>query len=152
MMVSRPCVCYIPTNSFAVDGSGWIKVRSGNDEGLVPASYVELIPSSSLLANRPASSYSASSVSLSGSVHGSGPVSTALGMKKKGPAVAPKKGAKKLKYVEAMYEYEARTDLEHSMKSGEKFVLITKDSGDGWAEVEKGGVVKSVPANYIQEI
>ena len=135
------------------DGSGWIKVRLGHEEGLVPASYVEMIPSSSLLANRPASSYSASSVSLSGSMHG-GPTSLgpAPGAKKKGPAVAPKKGAKKLQYVEAMYDYEARTDMEHSMKLGEKFVLITKDTGDGWAEVEKGGAVKSVPANYIQEI
>jgi hypothetical protein len=110
-----------------------------------------MIPSASLLANRPASRNSASSVSLSGSTHGlpSGPV---IGGKKKGPAVAPKKGAKKLKYVEALYEYEARTDVEHSMKEGEKFILINKDSGDGWAEVEKGGVVKSVPANYIHEI
>ena len=110
-----------------------------------------MIPSASILANRPASSYSASSVSLSGSTHGSGP-SSGPAAKKKGPAVAPKKGAKKLKYVEAIYDYEARTDMEHGMRQGEKFVLITKDTGDGWAEVEKGGVVKSVPANYIQEI
>lgn len=99
------------------------------------------------MANRPTSSYSASSVSLSGSTHGA----SGLGMKKKGPAVAPKRGAKKLKYVEALYDYEARTDVEHSMQAGEKFVLINKDSGDGWAEVEKGGIVKSVPANYIQD-
>jgi hypothetical protein len=66
--------------------------------------------------------------------------------------VAPKRGAKKLQYVEAMYEYEARTELEHSMSAGERFVLISKDTGDGWAEVEKGGVTRSVPANYIQEV
>jgi hypothetical protein len=94
--------------------------------------------------NRPASSYSGSSVSISNSVAGS------AGVKKKGPAVAPKRGAKKLQYVKALYDYEARTDAEHSMSEGERFVLITKDTGDGWAEVEKGGVVKSVPANYIQ--
>jgi hypothetical protein len=52
--------------------------------------------------------------------------------KKQGPAVAPKRGAKKLKYVEAM--------------------LIKEDPGDGWAEVEKGGVTKSVPANYVQAV
>jgi hypothetical protein len=101
------------------------------------------------MAARPTSSYSASSASLSGSTHGA---SGSLGMKKKGPAVAPKRGAKKLKYVEALYDYEARTDVEHSMQAGERFVLINKDSGDGWAEVEKGGIVKSVPANYIQDI
>lgn len=72
--------------------------------------------------------------------------------KKKGPAVAPKRGAKKLKYVEALYDYEARSDAEHSMAEGERFVLVTRDSGDGWADVEKGGVRKSVPANYVSEV
>lgn len=119
-----------------------MKVRYAGEEGLVPASYVE-IPATT--PNRPASTYSNSSVSVAGSLN-------AAGAKKKGPAVAPKRGAKKLKYVEAMYEYEARSDAEHSMAEGERFVLINKGSGDGWAEVEKGGVVRSVPANYIQEV
>jgi hypothetical protein len=133
----------IPTSiNNLVDGSGWMKVRYAGEEGLVPASYVEILATTP---NRPASTYSNSSVSVAGSVN-------AAGAKKKGPAVAPKRGAKKLKYVEAMYEYEARSDAEHSMAEGERFVLINKDVGDGWAEVEKGGVVKSVPANYIQEV
>ena len=38
------------------------------------------------------------------------------------------------------------------MSEGERFVLVTKDAGDGWADVEKGGVRKSVPANYIGEV
>ena len=74
------------------------------------------------------------------------------GGKKKGPAVAPRRGAKKLKYVEALYEYAAQSDAEHSMAEGERFVLIKEDTGDGWAEVEKGGVTKSVPANYVQVV
>jgi hypothetical protein len=76
-------------------------------------------------------------------------IGTAAG-KKKGPAVAPRRGAKKLKYVEAAYDYAAQSDAEHSMAEGERFVLIKEDPGDGWAEVEKGGVVKSVPASYLQ--
>ena len=88
------------------------------------------------------SSYSSSSTSLAGSILG----------KKKGPAVAPKRGAKKLKYVEALYDYEPRSEAEWSMTEGERFVLISQDSGDGWADVEKGGVTKSVPANYIQDL
>jgi len=94
--------------------------------------------------NRPDSTYSASSASISGSVIAPG--------KKKGPAVAPKRGAKKLKYVEAMYEYTAQSDAEHSMKEGERFVLINMNAGDGWADVEKDGVIRSVPANYIQQV
>jgi hypothetical protein len=72
--------------------------------------------------------------------------------KKQGPAVAPKRGAKKLKYVEALYDYTAQSDAEHSMSEGERFVLIKEDPGDGWAEVEKGGMTKSVPANYVQAV
>ena len=36
------------------------------------------------------------------------------------------------------------------MVEGERFVLIKEDSGDGWADVEKNGITKSVPANYVQ--
>lgn len=38
------------------------------------------------------------------------------------------------------------------MVEGERFMLIKEDPGDGWAEVEKGGVTKSVPANYVQAV
>lgn len=72
--------------------------------------------------------------------------------KKKGPAVAPKRGAKKLKYVEALYDYESRSDAEWNMSEGERFILVNKNGGDGWADVEKVGITKSVPANYIQEV
>ena len=65
--------------------------------------------------------------------------------------MAPKRGGKKLKYVEALYDYEARSDQECSMVEGERFVVVRRDAGDGWAEVEKGGVVRSVPANYVRD-
>lgn len=79
-------------------------------------------------------------------------VGTSAHTKKKGPAVAPKRGAKRLKYVEAMYEYIAQSETEHSMAEGERFVLIKEDPGDGWAEVEKGGATKSVPASYVRVV
>ena len=74
------------------------------------------------------------------------------GTKKKGPAVAPKRGAKKLRYVEAMYGYEARSGSEHSMVEGERFVLVNGDGGDGWVDVERGGAVGSVPASYVRDV
>ncbi|KAL9038488.1 MAG: hypothetical protein Q9214_005259 [Letrouitia sp. 1 TL-2023] len=138
---------YPNSSTDMLDGSGWMTVRCNpSTSGLVPASYVEILPNLAppTSTERPISSYSSSSTSLSGSM--------TLPSKKKGPAVAPKRGAKKLKYVEALYEYEARTDSEWSMAEGERFVLINKDGGDGWADVEKGGQTKSVPANYIQEV
>ena len=110
----------------------------------MPASYTEIAPTPSpgVAEERPASAYSTSSTSLAGTTT----------TKKVGPAVAPRRGAKKLKYVEALYDYEARTDVEWTMAEGDRFVLVSGDGGDGWAEVEKGGQVKSVPANYIQEL
>lgn len=140
------------------DGSGWVKVSSSAGDGLVPASYVELgaapSPSPSHAAHQSLSGlsdtdrhsqYSASSVSLAGS--------TGVPAKKKGPAVAPRRGAKKVvKHVEAMYPYEARTEAEHSMEEGERFVVVKRDAGDGWSEVEKAGVVKAVPANYVKDV
>ncbi|KKA18554.1 Actin polymerization protein Bzz1 [Rasamsonia emersonii CBS 393.64] len=129
------------------DGSGWMRVRAGALDGLVPASYVEVAPTPSPTpsagsTDRQGSGFSNSSTSLAGSGTS----------KRVGPAVAPKRGAKKLQYVEALYDYEARSDAEFSMVEGDRFVLINRDSGDGWADVEKGGQIKSVPANYIQEI
>ena len=124
------------------DGSGWTSVRlNAHTAGLVPTSYLEILANPPPL-ERPVSSYSSSSTSLAGSIAG----------KKKGPIVAPKRGAKKLKYVEALYDYESRSNAEWSMSEGERFVLVNRDTGDGWADVEKGGVTKSVPANYIQEV
>jgi hypothetical protein len=132
-----------------IDGSGWMRVRVGSQEGLVPSSYVEAAPTPSpapsvspAFTDRPGSTYSNSSASLAGSA----------APKRVGPAVAPRRGAKKVQYVEALYDYEARSDAEWSMAEGDRFVLVTRDSGDGWADVERGGVTKSVPANYIQEM
>ncbi|KAF2229475.1 FCH-domain-containing protein [Viridothelium virens] len=159
------------------DGSGWMKVRAGPHTGLVPASYVEPLPSaptpttttttasSSSLhphphphpypseSSRPNSTHSATGSSTS--LASTAPSTTGAGIgtvKKKGPAVAPKRGAKKLQYVEALYDYEARSESEHGMAEGERFVLVQKDQGDGWAEVERGGRTASVPAAWVREV
>lgn len=122
-------------------------MRHFGDEGLVPTSYVDLTPH---LSPRPPSTYSNSSAH--SSVPGNTSSFSGANSKKKGPAVAPKRGAKRLKYVEALYDYEAGTDAEHSMKEGERFVIVRGDEGDGWCEVEKGGLVRSVPRNYVQDV
>ncbi|EPE03104.1 actin polymerization protein [Ophiostoma piceae UAMH 11346] len=132
------------------DNGGWIKVKAGYKEGLVPAAYVEMIASSAAPAMAMAPQLTGQSTYSSGSsVHTTGNSSA---QKKKGPAVAPRRGAKKLRYVEAVYAYAAQSETEHSMDEGERFVLVKEDPGDGWAEVEKGGVTKSVPASYVQAV
>jgi len=134
----RPLSSFLKHTNVLPDG-GWTKIKSGYKEGLVPTAYLEILSTST---PRPSSIYSNSGSSMAGSVN----------TKKQGPAVAPKRGAKKLKYVEALYEYTAQSEAEHSMAEGEKFVLIKEDPGDGWVEVEKGGKVASVPANYVQVV
>ena len=57
-----------------------------------------------------------------------------------------------MKYVEASYAYEAQSEAEFDMAAGERFILISMGSGDGWADVERGGETRSVPANYIKEV
>ena len=115
-------------------------------EGLVPASYVETLAP----AAPPKDDLNRSSIaSLANSIASSSP-----SVKKKGPVVAPKRGAKKLKYVEALYTYSAAGEGETSMDEGERMVLIAPDSGDGWCEVERsGGQGKGlVPAGWVKEV
>ncbi|GAO52352.1 hypothetical protein G7K_6430-t1 [Saitoella complicata NRRL Y-17804] len=132
----------------ADDGSGWMTGRIGGREGVVPASYVTLNPppSPAAAAAAPASTPGAAhSRTLSIS-------SMASSLKKKGPAVAPKRGAKRLKYVKALYDYEAQTEVELSIREGDVILLVKEDQGDGWAEGEIGGVQGSFPANYVEAV
>lgn len=127
------------------DGSGWIKVKAGYKEGIIPASYVDFASPMPPATARPSSTLSTSTTS--STAHSSGAAA-----RKKGPAVAPRRGAKKLRYVEALYDYTAQSGTEHSMSEGERFVLMKDDPGDGWVEVEKAGVTASVPASYVQGV
>lgn len=109
----------------------------------MPTAYLEELafePETSTTSERPRSVYSDSSTASLNAV------------KKKGPAVAPRRGAKKIKYCEALYAYTAQSDAEYDMQEGERFELISMGTGDGWADVAKGGETKSVPANYIREM
>jgi len=129
-----------------------IRVPSTGDEGLVPASYVEALSSSATSPSYPhaINPASESTTSLATSISSSG---TAAG-KKKGPVVAPKRGGKKIKYVEALYTYAATGEGEASMDEGERLVLIAPDQGDGWCEVERaGGQGRGVvPAGWVKEV
>lgn len=138
------------------DGSGWIKVKPsafGAPAGLVPASYAELQapapPSKSPVDDRPLSmAASASTTSLAGSDTPSIGAKT----KKQGPAVAPRRGAKKVKHVEALYTYQASGLGEVDMDEGERMVLITADQGDGWCEVESRAGKGVVPSSWVKEV
>ncbi|KAM9900035.1 hypothetical protein OXX79_005370 [Metschnikowia pulcherrima] len=73
--------------------------------------------------------------------------------KKAGPSVAPKRGAKRVQYVEALYDYNADEDNELSMKAGDKIVLVQDDTdGSGWSEGELNGQTGLFPTAYVKKI
>ncbi len=128
-------------------GSGWVKIRAGYKEGLVPATYIEVSAAPAIATHntgqsaRPSSTYSNSGSSVG--------TTAAPQVKKKGPAVAPRRGAKKLRYVEALYDYSAQNETEHSMAGGERFVLIKEDNrrrlgrgGEGRRHEERAGQLR----------
>lgn len=117
------------------DGSGWITARLGSQEGIVPTTYVKMMNSQGLISNE----------SVSSTLVKSG--------KKTGPAVVPRR-AKKPKeiYVRALYDYNAVSDFEISIKKGDIIKLIKNDQGDGWNEGELNGIIGQFPASYVEII
>lgn len=110
------------------DGSGWtmIHLESGS-EGLVPTTYIEIFPNVA--------------------------TNDTGGSKKKGPSVAPKRGAKRVQYVEALYDYEADGDDELTISAGDKIILVQDDTdGSGWTEGELNGVKGMFPTSYVKKI
>lgn len=106
-------------------GNGWtlIQLQSGTT-GLVPTTYVETI---SVAVNT-------------------------TGGSKKGPSVAPKRGAKRVQHLEALYDYAADGDDEISISAGDVIVLIQDDlDGSGWTEGELNGVRGMFPTSYVRK-
>lgn len=75
------------------------------------------------------------------------------GAKKKGPSVAPKRGAKRAHYVEALYDYTKEEENELSIVAGDRIVLVQEDTdGSGWTEGELNGVRGLFPTSYVRKI
>ncbi|SAM74884.1 related to BZZ1-Myo3/5p-Bee1p-Vrp1p actin assembly complex component [Ustilago bromivora] len=108
-----------------VDGTGWIKVRAGSREGLVPTSYCEFgdSPAAASITATQDTGYVPTSVA-----QGSG------------------------QFVKALYEYTAQGADEHSLTEGEQIELsVTGFSyADGWCEGVKNGRTAIFPSNYVE--
>ncbi|CAM9016704.1 unnamed protein product [Wickerhamomyces anomalus] len=106
------------------DDNGWTLVSRPNtgEQGLVPSSYIQVDQSS-----------------------GGG------GAKKKGPEVTPRKGAKKITYVVALYDYVADGDDELSITAGQKIEVLKGDDG-GWTLGEVDGRSGLFPSSYVQNV
>ncbi|KAK9460261.1 uncharacterized protein V1516DRAFT_679362 [Lipomyces oligophaga] len=121
------------------DGTGWILVRDGLAEGLVPYSYLELVSDIAEVTRTPSVSSNSASFSFS-----------SLTGRKKGPAVAPKRGAKKINYMIALYDYTGRSDAELTIHEGDRIALTGANTGAGWTEGELNGIVGSFPTDYAR--
>lgn len=124
------------------DGSGWIMVKTNDgNEGLVPASYTEEIQTPI----RPVASIASVSTTNTAATGDSKNPN-----KKRGPAVAPKRGAKKINYMIALYNYDAQTEDEITIQAGDKIAVVGEDIGDGWTEGELNGMRGSFPTSYAR--
>lgn len=73
--------------------------------------------------------------------------------KKKGPSVAPRRGAKRVQYVEALYDYNAEEDNELTIHAGDRIILIQDDTdGSGWTEGEIDGKKGMFPTSYAKKV
>lgn len=114
------------------DGSGWTSVQLNGSKGLVPTSYLEI--------TQQQQQNSASSI-------GGGDTP------KRGPSVAPKRGAKRVQYVEAIYDYAADGADELSLTAGDRIILIQDDTdGSGWTEGEVNGERGLFPTSYVKKV
>ncbi|OBA19881.1 FCH-domain-containing protein [Metschnikowia bicuspidata var. bicuspidata NRRL YB-4993] len=73
--------------------------------------------------------------------------------KKTGPSVAPKRGAKRVQYVEALYDFNGDESNELSFQAGDRIVLIQADTDEsGWTEGEINGQTGLFPTAYVKHV
>ncbi|KAF5211124.1 hypothetical protein E0198_002416 [Clavispora lusitaniae] len=73
--------------------------------------------------------------------------------KKKGPSVPPKRGARRVRYLEALYDYNAEEDNELTIRAGDKIALVQEDTdGSGWTEGELNGKKGLFPTAYAKAV
>lgn len=70
--------------------------------------------------------------------------------KRKGPQVAPRRGAKKVNYCTAKYAYQSQGDDEISLAVGDKVQVLEEDDGSGWTKGDNGGAVGLFPTSYVE--
>ncbi|EGW31284.1 uncharacterized protein SPAPADRAFT_72123 [Spathaspora passalidarum NRRL Y-27907] len=111
------------------DEGGWTLIQAAAGKGLVPTSYLEITQSDNVS------------------------MSSLQKPKKQGPSVAPRRGAKKVSYVQALYDYSADGDDEITIHAGDKIVVTQEDTdGSGWTEGELNGNKGVFPTSYVKKI
>ncbi|CDR46674.1 CYFA0S25e00782g1_1 [Cyberlindnera fabianii] len=69
--------------------------------------------------------------------------------KREPPAVTPRKGARKISYCVAKYDYTATEDNELTIRAGDRIEVVKGDDG-GWTEGELNGATGLFPTAYVE--
>lgn len=117
------------------DGSGWVKVRSGLDTGIVPSTYVEVLSS-----GRGGQGTFGDTASMASSeVAGAGTAP---------PAPPPSRGTTSTKTLTALYDFDGADLSQLSIRAGDKITVVEADPGNGWTTGELHGKKGIFPTNY----
>ena len=139
------------------DGSGWALAQSNTGiSGWIPANYVELLPTSttattsSELANKSTiatTTTSSPSIAVSSLSSHSSKIPPMMTSSSAGSTTASR-----FTKVRALYDYEAQSHLELTIRKGDLIELIRTDIPDseGWWEGKLGSRLGQFPANYVQ--
>ncbi|KAN0059693.1 Protein BZZ1 [Thecaphora frezii] len=111
-----------------VEGTGWIKVRKGTQQGLVPTSYCDFEDASSASAAISASAEAAAAAAPGATPQGCG------------------------KFVRALYDYVAQDAEELDLQVGElvELTALGMEYGEGWCQGVKNSKVGILPSNYVE--
>lgn len=117
------------------NGSGWVKVRSGLDTGIVPSSYVEVF--NNARGGLDPFSDMASKNSNEGAGAGAAP-----------PAPPPSRGKASSTTMTALYDFDGADLSQLSIRAGDQITVIEADPGNGWTTGELNGQRGIFPTNY----
>ncbi|KAI9208006.1 uncharacterized protein BJ171DRAFT_472287 [Polychytrium aggregatum] len=130
------------------DGSGWALVSSATKTGLVPTSYIKVIPRGT-----PLPLHIPANVSLSAQTLGcdEAMAKTDVPVDPKPAENVPLEQHRSESQATVLYEYIKQSDDEITVLVGQMVKVLDSDDGSGWARVSDGSQAGLVPSTYLQK-
>jgi formin-binding protein 1 len=134
------------------DGSGWALAQSNlGVSGWIPANYVKLLPTQNTTDTTTSSGFiGKSTITATPIAATASPPSIAVSSSSSSSATSTP--ISRFKKVRALYDYEAQSHLELTIRKGDVIELVRTDIPDseGWWEGKLGSRLGQFPANYVQ--
>ncbi|KAI9284157.1 hypothetical protein BC943DRAFT_326454 [Umbelopsis sp. AD052] len=115
------------------DGSGWMKIRLNSNQGLVPANYIETTSADKVSLN-----------AVEDEVDYDTHDTTSMQNNIEAEPLADNN-----EYVTALYDFEAQSAEELSLREGDRIILLSRDEG-GWWHGNLNGNIGIFPSNYVE--